>query len=776
MSTYRNRKPSERRSPVRKAWDKTPTRRELRRAQQARRALPPGLYGTYGYQPGPAFPANLLNTAGQYKTRRGQVVSTTGARVQGPSGAVVPLLPQVGPDGHLIYAPAVQQPRRRPGESTAAGLAVARRWSWRNRWQLAPFVVAGTTAIGAGVTPVPTVLGLGALAAGGFVAAEKGPDQIAGREWLSRAERTIAGRWAASAAVWSAGIGTANGLGLVWNGSTVGLATAALGALVGAPTVAWLRSRRIRGTGADKLSAATRQLIEAWPATIGVSGPKCLQGSHIVTESASEPSPGTVTFLVELRGDVHAEDAAGDDVRKHLERQLRMGLNTAVVEANREDSGQVRITLAPSRHLEKVAAVWDGPVLRDDGTIPLAVTRDGADIDVGLFGPSGVEHAVIFGASDTGKSFTVTAFVLPGVCTQREVLFYIDGGQGTSAGHLTGACDWYAVQDVVEWCQVIETAHRIMKVRKARRAGQSSWRGKAEKDPVVTLLVDEATTVLGMLPGGANGKYAAMVLEILREGRKLGVRCIQVTQDSQSDELIGGRKARAQMAGAGSMIGHRVADITAATLAASSTSEKVDLRALPPEPGWVGIIRKGKVLAHAARVRYATPQQVETAITQMLQKGLRGLSGEDLAAAGPAYRQRVHGPAAAAGRRGDAGNAAGTTGHGNHITDAGPATLPQQLTPQPAPDGPQSGSIAAVLNSTAKANAAMADTRRTAVLIEIGRAGADGATAAYLVKRTGIPKTPIGRYINELIEQGRAEKIEGTRPRRVRLSAANEVA
>lgn len=775
MATNRNRR-GERRTIVRKAWDDTPTRRQARRArqvQQGRLQLPPGpygAYGAYGYQPGQ--PANLLNTAGRYTMRRGRMVSATGTAVQAPGGEVVPLLPQVGPDGHLIYAPVVQQQLRRPGESTGAALVIAKRWAWRNRWQLAPFVGAGTTAIGAGVAPVPTVLGLGALAAGGFITAEKGPDQIAGREWLSRAERTIAGRWAASAAVWTAGVGTANGLGLAWNGSTVGLAAAALATLVGAPTAAWLRSRRIRSTGADKLSEATRQLIKAWPATIGVSGPKCLQGSHIVAESAAEPSPGTVTFLVELRGDVHAEDAAGDDVRKHLERQLRMGLNTATVEANHDDSGQVRVTLSPSRHLEKVAATWDGPILRDDGTIPLAVDREGRDIDINLFNEDGVEHFSVFGASGTGKSFTVTAAVLPGICERREVLFYIDGGQGTSAGHLTGVCDWYAVQSAEEWCQVVEAAHRIMKVRKARRNGQSRWRVKSEKDPVITLLIDEATTVLGMLP--KNGPHAGMVMEILREGRKLGVRCGQITQDPEITGIIGGRNARAQMAGAGAMIGHRVADITAATLAAGSTSEKVDLRALPPGPGWCGIIHKGKVLTHAARVRYATPEQVETVISETLNKGLRGLAGEDLAAAGPAYRQRVHGPAVVAARTAaEAGGVAVSAGAGVAELDEGAQLV---VEPQPAASGPAAGSIDAVLNATAKANAAMADTRRTAVLIEIGRAGADGVTTAHLVERTAIPKTPTDRYVKQLIEQGRVEVIEGTRPRRVRLVAADEVA
>ena len=90
---------------------------------------------------------------------------------------------------------------------------------------------------------------------------------------------------------------------------------------------------------------------------------------------------------------------------------------------------------------------------------------------LGLLGPTGA-----------GKSVTTGALLLPGVVNRREVVFYVDGGTGASAGHLAGAMDWWAVTEE-EWVAAIECAYAVLKDRKARRGamGLSAWRGAAER-------------------------------------------------------------------------------------------------------------------------------------------------------------------------------------------------------------------------------------------------------------------------------------------------------
>jgi len=274
--------------------------------------------------------------------------------------------------------------------------------------------------------------------------------------------------------------------------------------------------------------------------------------------------------------------------------------------------------------------------VKKDGTVPLAMTPDGHEIPVALF-DAGVEHALIVGGANTGKSNTLATQLLPGVIAGLDVVFYIDGGHGMSATHLAGACDWWAVDGPQEWSQVIEAAHAVMRARAARRTAPRvpAWRGRMETDPILTVAIDESAAVKSMLPQHVQD----LVLDILREGRKVGVRVIQVAHDATGEDLIGGRRGRELVTGNGVVIGHRAGEVTA-NLLAESGDDSIDLRRLPMEPGWCGIIRRGHVLTWAARVKRAAPDKISAALALT---PVRALTGEDLAAAGPAYTSRVKG-------------------------------------------------------------------------------------------------------------------------------------
>jgi DNA-binding transcriptional ArsR family regulator len=688
----------------------------------------------------------------------------------------LPTLPQLGnPGASQVVVPgqAVSQVAPRPGGQTVAAFHAVRKAASRHRWELTPAYATVTTIGAAAVIPGPATIGMTTAALLALAAAHKLSDTVGGRVWLSKLERHVAARWLSGAAGWTSGVWVASSAGMHWTGLSVGFAAAALGAVTGPQTAAWLRSRRIRDTADEdvELSEQAKALLVAWPHTIGSpTGPEKLQGSHIVPSTLREPSPGTIAFAVNLRDDVHAEDAVSPELRKHLERVLRMGIGTVDLNVDREDSGQVQVTLTPTRHLEKVAAVWDGPILNEDGTIDLAITADGREVPVALFNESGVESAMVAGTSNVGKSFTLAAMLLPGVCSNLEVVFYIDGGQGTSAPHLAGACDWWAVEGPDEWAQVIESAHAIMRARKARRKleqrgpgagsgrGLSKWRGRAEKDPILSLVIDEATTAKGQLPEPLQD----LVLEMLREGRKLGVRVIQVVHDPMGEDLFGGRKARDFMAGNGAMIGHRPGGGVANMLAGSGTAEKVNLLALPPEPGWVGIIRRGQVAAHAARVKYATEEKVEeiTASTTP-----RTLSGADLAAAGLHYAGRVQGRH--------------TLDETSIEEDAQPTVDPTlaHSTPPAAPAAPvarvepKKTGIDAVTNAVAQFQKQRGEMTAISIMSELRAASESGVSTAELVDRLGLAKATVNRQLKAFTDEGLVERGKDGRARLLQAAA-----
>lgn len=684
-----------------------------------------------------------------------------------PAGGLVPLdpyglkTPYQGPEGLA--------------EHVVAGAAWTGRKAWQHRWNLTPAAGALGIAAGAAIDPATAIMATAATGGLAGLAQWKGPQQIAGRTWLSRLERGLVWKWAAGAGLWTTGVAAGG-----WEPFSLAGA-AILGIATGAQSWAWWQSRRIRPPKTEtepdidetQLSEDTMNLFAAWPETIGKTGPEAtsprpLQGSYIVLETLTEmltegeKVPTTISFIVELAEGVHSEDAVSRDIRKYLERVLRMGVGTVELEVNRDDAAQIRVTLTPGRHLEKADAIWNGPILLEDGSIPLAVTSDNRDVHAGLENASGVEHGAIFGTTDVGKSFTLTNMVMPGVMAKREVVIYVDGGLGSSAAHLAGACDWYAVEGPEEWGKAILVAHSVMRSRKTRRAqrGISKWRGPKEDIPIVTLVIDEATTVKDEI-----GHLEDKVREILREGRKHGVRVIQIAQDPMGDDLMGGRKARGLMAGGGTMIGHRVGDGVAQTLAGSGSSQKVDLLSLPPGPGWCAVIRKGQVLAQRARVRYAKEEKVLEHL-----EGFEplALTGEDLIAAGGNYVARRRGIHAAAEMRGET---VPELEHAQTSTDLDLVDLVDATDAQTSRQEPLPGSSEAAVTSLQSAQAKLseqaqkwADTgdRNRGQILAILLANPAGLTKEGVIHQ--LPETQqlsdrtVRRALQKLEETGRATK------------------
>jgi hypothetical protein len=147
-------------------------------------------------------------------------------------------------------------------------------------------------------------------------------------------------------------------------------------------------------------------VLNGWVQEITVgSGPAALRGSWPVEGSLIEPAEGALCLTVQLAHGVHAAAAASAMTRRSVEALLRMPVDTVSIEAVRDNSTQVQIMFTPSRHLERTGGVdWQGPVLLDNGLMPLAERLDGSTVEIPLFDTDGIRHGFISGTSGSGKS------------------------------------------------------------------------------------------------------------------------------------------------------------------------------------------------------------------------------------------------------------------------------------------------------------------------------------------------------------------------------------
>lgn len=704
----------------------------------------------------------------------------------GSGGTAVP--PQLGPaatqvpglvPGAMVpYQPA-ELPARRPGEATREVVAAASRLAWKHRWPLTPFAASASAAIGAGaVSPTLTVLGLAAVAGAGYWSSVKGPEEFRGRVWLSRAERKIAGRWAAGAAVWAAALGLANGHGIHWTGAGVLVALAALGVLTGSPAAAWLKSRTIRDADvvdgeAKELSDGALQLMNAWPHAVSVNGPEKLQGSAIV--DIDEPNQGTMNVQVQLRSDVHGKDVATAETAKWLERALYMGVDTAKVRTVRDDAGQIELVLTPSRHLEKTSRNWQGPRLYDDGRAPIAVTPSGRDAHVRLFDANGVRHIILIGSSNSGKSNAYNVVLLPMVLKGLSVVFYVDGKRGTSSPELAEIMDLAALTEQ-NWKRAIRMVYRILVAREERygRMGRSRFDVWSSNDPVIELVIDEGKTVQSVI----NGKPEERMIEAISErGRALGVSLKIAVQNVVEHAVPGGMNVKTNLMGAGgNVIGLRPGTVSGATMTLSATSEEVDLRGLPPDGGWCAILTGGVVESDCARVEWIDGPKVLAPHFEGFAR--RTLQGADLTAADAPdeyedgvsglYSDRFTGDDWLAGiHQARADEAAGIP---IQVEVSAGQTIPVEDEPDPMPaPGEGTGYDVAVALNTAADNlrgtlraekVEQGAQSRQAVLDVIRDAGADGATRREIQAITGLAKATANRHIAGLVKDGQVVRGE----------------
>lgn len=501
---------------------------------------------------------------------------------------------------------------------------IAGRAAWKHRFRLAPLYLALSATFG-----VLAGIGLGMSGALGLTAvgaevAARTEWKVRGRMLLSARERHLAALGLAATAMWCV---VASTLTFLHPLITASLLPAAL---VG-PSIGWVRGRKPTPPPVPVYSALAQHVLDGWAGDISVGdGPRAMRGSVPLLDTLEEPTDGALAINFQLARNVHADDAVGAATRKSIEALLGMPKDTVRLETIRDHSTQVRAVFTPARHLEVEGGLeWPGPVLYEDGLMPLAETADGGTVAIPLFTKSGIRHGAITGTSDAGKSVSSVSVLLPGVKAGVEIVLLVDGKRGTSTPYLRPVCGKYA-RLPQQWGILIDIAHKIMIDREERRGalGLHEWRTLEEADPIITLFIDEATTVNRQI----SGKQVRHVSEMLEHGRAVGVRVIQASQSPAAEDLIGGVQARGLMGGAGFMICHRAGGSGASRLTLDSTNVDVSLKGLPN--GQAAVTVTGQLVGYPAQVRHATKERVLEEIESI---EVRRLEGADLASVATAW-------------------------------------------------------------------------------------------------------------------------------------------
>jgi len=619
-------------------------------------------------------------------------------------------------------------PGRGPGESYLAQHPLAPvQWLWRHRWPLAPVLLAGATLAGAQTAPARTGLAL-AGAAGLMEVAARWPRvrTIGGRAWLSARERRTAALGLAGAGGWVAVSDMVPGLG--WRVQAVLLA-----AMLGAPAATWWGARR---PGASKLSPLATRLVADWATKVAAeTGPKPLRDSSVITASVAEPVEGTVTMTVRLAG-VHASNATSTQLRRAVEVALGLPMDTVRLDAVRDDAAadRIAVTMGATRHLEKAPAVWPGPELGQDGSIPIAVSADGSIIKIHMWNESGVEHGLISGNTGTGKGGSTIVVMVPGALSGLEVVFYVDGKKGMSAPGIKPLATRLAVNPE-QWARAVDVVHAVMEARETRygAADIGEFEVGINPDPVITLLIDEATTLANTL----SAKRVKKVAEIAQRGRAVGVRLIQVSQSIRSDMIVGGVPTR-DLLTSGFSIAHKPGGASAARLASDGIQVAGLVEAIQALPGgrenagMVVITRGGMVLSTQARIFHAKAEALALVQQWRADGGRpRELAGADLAAAGTPYTNWPTTTATA--------SAAGDIDGGE-----------DQDVDEPDDTG------------TPAKPATKAELSRAWILDVLDESGIGGARAEDLEKIPGAPsRASIYRHLNRLMGDGEIENSQG---------------
>ena len=464
-----------------------------------------------------------------------------------------------------------------------AGLGVVAVWGRKH--DLLPLTGGAVTMAAGGLSPGLTAAALAVTAGCQEVARRRGAGA-----W-SPEERTAAGAWAAAAAAWS-------GAQLVVPGMPLWQWAAGLVASVALPSVMW---RRASSAAPEEAPQAEQSIWElALLTVLGEMGAEggALAGARLLA-APEQPAPQVVSVLIGLGYSVHADDIVSSGIlQRAMEARLQIPTRGGL-QIERVDNTTLRITASWSQALSQGDVEWE--LKGQPGQSWLGLDDARKDILLETWKPqkggkTRVYHGWVVGRTGSGKSTTLVNLLLPDQARGWQMLLVADGA-GDSLNALEPYATRYARYETERWEQVIALAHQIMMSRRRR-----GWPGPSPSDPIIRLVMDEATTLKLNIDPIAQKQVG----EIGRLGERFGVSSIQGLQNPVIEELIGEGKWRAQTRW---VIGHASQDPTYSHIASASSSEQISLLGL--EVGRAGVLSQGQVLARRGKMAWADQERID---------------------------------------------------------------------------------------------------------------------------------------------------------------------
>lgn len=313
--------------------------------------------------------------------------------------------------------------------------------------------------------------------------------------------------------------------------------------------------------------------------------------------------------------------------------------------------GHIQVTVFDQLPLAE-ASPWTGPQMDPKvGIAPIGPYADGrGQASIRLFDPDnyGIYHTLVSGGTGSGKSVVLSMIIAEIEHSGVGVTWLIDPQGGQSIP------DWANSGKISKKATSTDEAFELLKAAEAvmyansdyltnlewvdedgdKRVGKG-WFEPTPEMPFLALVIDEAHLVL------KDPKFADIVGDIAKMGRKAGVMLILATQTPTQDELGGkhGGKIRDNVG-----MGNKIVLRTQSSMTAPMLKTPVDPVNLPPGGGFgfiEGPASPRKVMMRAAYtkkyVKWAQEapgtrlhQFAEDAVTRVMEKRRSGSKGESL--------------------------------------------------------------------------------------------------------------------------------------------------
>lgn len=202
--------------------------------------------------------------------------------------------------------------------------------------------------------------------------------------------------------------------------------------------------------------------------------------------------------------------------------------------------GKARLTVLTSDPLQ-AGVTWDGPHL-DEGVTTIGCYADGRPVPWEFWNHEGACHGVICGCSGSGKSKLLAILMLTTMRADWMVPWFLDGQHGASSptlGHYTERIGRGPEDSLARLRQL----KAILDDRSARMPHMTWTDGKGRprrgvskivpspRLPQIVVFLDEAQDIL------AHDEAAAIVSQIVAQGRKTGIALILLTQVPSTGNL-----------------------------------------------------------------------------------------------------------------------------------------------------------------------------------------------------------------------------------------------